>query len=592
MFLVPSIALRGCGGTLTCSGTTSFLGRSVVSAVESAVGKSHHYSTLFQNPALKDHGSLYRSSRWSSCKPLLSLVSSTTSHRYFNTSTTTFQRKNYYEILGVSRNASSKDIKKAYYELAKKYHPDTNKGDPSVAGKFQAVSEAYEVLSDETKRKEYDQWGTTSEEMGRQGGGPHPGAAGFGGRTTQWNFTSQIDPEELFRRIFGQAGFEMGAQEDYAGSQFGFGASEEFYIDEDDLDFLEAFFFPSGQGRQQYYDLDLDESSSRSGRGKRRRPREADDPFSDHEWSDDPFLNDEWSDDPFSKSRPERGKKKKKGKKGVAEQGFPKKISVQLSFLEAARGCNKGVSVNVIDVCPKCNGNRAEPGTKAVRCPNCHGTGMETISTGPFVMRSTCRQCHGTRMYIRYPCMECEGKGSTVQKRSIKVPIPAGIQDGQTIRMPVGKKEVFLTVRVSQSDYYKRDGADIHTTNAISIAQAALGGTLPVEGIYEQLYIKVPPGSSSHDRIRLTGKGLKRVNSYGQGDHYIHLKIKVPRKLTREQEALLHAFAETETGVQGTVNSVNITSTGEKKSAHSGDKLKAIRRALYGDTEDFEEDAG
>lgn len=135
-------------------------------------------------------------------------------------------KRNYYEILGVSKNASAKDIKKAYYQLAKKYHPDTNKGDPDSSKKFQQVSEAYEVLSDETKRKEYDTWGATSEQMGMGGMG------GGGGKTynPHWQYRSTVNAEELFRKIFGDAGFQGGAFsdfDDFAESKYGFGAAQE-----------------------------------------------------------------------------------------------------------------------------------------------------------------------------------------------------------------------------------------------------------------------------------------------------------------------------------------------------------------------------
>lgn len=135
-------------------------------------------------------------------------------------------KRNYYEILGVSRNASSKDIKKAYYQLAKKYHPDTNKDDPNAGKKFQEVSEAYEILSDDTKRKEFDTWGSTSEQMGMGGTGPGPGS---GAQGFNWQYKSTINPEELFRKIFGDAGFAtgFGDHEDYEESSYGFGAAKE-----------------------------------------------------------------------------------------------------------------------------------------------------------------------------------------------------------------------------------------------------------------------------------------------------------------------------------------------------------------------------
>lgn len=225
----------------------------------------------------------------------------------------------YYNVLGVDKKATAKDIKKAYYQLAKKYHPDTNKDDPNAGKKFQEVSEAYEVLSDDTKRREYDMYGQTSEQMGRAGGGGG-GPRGPEGFSQSWQYQSTMNPEELFRKIFGDQAFR-GQFDDFAESTFGFGGAQE--------------------------------------------------------------------------------------------------IQMALTFSQAARGVNKDIDVNVVDTCPKCRGSRCEPGTKPGRCQYCNGSGMETISTGPFVMRSTCRYCQGTRQYIKFPCLECEGKGQTVSLKYI-----------------------------------------------------------------------------------------------------------------------------------------------------------------------------
>jgi DnaJ homolog subfamily A member 3 len=154
---------------------------------------------------------------------------------------------------------------------------------------------------------------------------------------------------------------------------------------------------------------------------------------------------------------------------------------------------------------------------------------METISTGPFVMRSTCRMCHGTRLYNKNPCKECSGKGSTQQRKTIQIPVPAGVEDGQTIRMNAGNKELYITFRVAKSEYFRRDGADVHTDADISLSQALLGGTVDIQGLFEDVKLKIPAGTSSHTRIRLANKGMKRISSYGHGDHYVHLKIKIPQ---------------------------------------------------------------
>ncbi|XP_054268355.1 protein tumorous imaginal discs, mitochondrial-like isoform X1 [Macrosteles quadrilineatus] len=403
-------------------------------------------------------------------------------HRKLHTSHQLFKKKDYYEVLGVSRNASVKDIKKSYFQLAKKYHPDTNK-DADAVRKFQEVSEAYEVLSDDTKRKQYDSWGATSEQMGM--GSPPPGGQSQGFNTHNWQFHSTIDPEELFRKIFGEGGFaNANFGEDYAESKFGFGAAQE--------------------------------------------------------------------------------------------------VSMRLTFTQAARGVNKEIHVNVVDTCPKCNGTRTEPGTKAIKCHICNGTGYEQLSTGPFVMRSTCRACNGTRMLIKYPCGECEGKGSNVQRKKLVVRVPPGVEDGQTVRMPVGNKELFITFRVDKSEYFHRDGADVHTDADISLSQAVLGGTIRIQGIYEDHTVQIAPGTSSHTRIRLSDKGLKKVNTTSQyGDHYVHIRVKIPKKLTDKQRALMIAYAELEEDTPGIIRGIALKKDGSKQTFEGEDELlNQVRNAL------------
>ncbi|KAH6937162.1 hypothetical protein HPB50_025808 [Hyalomma asiaticum] len=360
--------------------------------------------------------------------------------------------------------------------LAKKYHPDTNKGDPEAQKKFQEVSEAYEVLSDEGKRQQYDSWGSTSGFAG--GGGP--------GQQGTWGpegFHSTIDPEELFRKIFGDLGGRTGFSDfDFSESQFGFGGAQE--------------------------------------------------------------------------------------------------VILNLTFQQAARGVNKDVTVNVVDTCRRCQGTRSEPGTKLIRCPFCNGSGMETISTGPFVMRSTCRHCHGTRMHVQSPCIECHAKGTTVQRKTVTVPVPAGVEDGQTVRMQVGKKELFVTFKVARSDYYRRDGADIHTDAAITLSQAVLGGTVRVQGLYDDIMLKIPAGTSSHTKIRLANKGVKRLNSSGYGDHYVHLKIRIPQRLNDKQKALIQAYAELETDTPGTVDGLVNTRQGKTAMDDPSGLVRQIRTAL------------
>ncbi|KAA0187066.1 Lethal (2) tumorous imaginal disc, partial [Fasciolopsis buskii] len=311
----------------------------------------------------------------------------------FRTLHSTFsQKKDYYKILGINQNASQSEIKKAYYELAKKYHPDVNKNDSNAAQKFQEVSEAYEILGDESKRKQYDSFGPSNAR-----------SSGFGNQQySGFEYHSQINPEEFFKRIF----------------------------------------------------------------------------------RDSEFAFKEWST----------------GDRGFAESIFgfssTKEIPVNLTFEEAARGVNKEISINLPATCHRCGGSRAEPGTGATPCPNCRGTGTENLNTGPFLLRSVCRRCQGSGTIVRHPCVECEGKGRVVGRRLVSVAIPAGVEDGQVLRVAVGddrqsSQELFVQVRVERSRHFRREGADVHSDITISLAQAALGGKIRIPGIYETLLISV-----------------------------------------------------------------------------------------------------
>nr|KAF6354709.1 DnaJ heat shock protein family (Hsp40) member A3 [Myotis myotis] len=192
----------------------------------------------------------------------------------------------------------------------------------------------------------------------------------------------------------------------------------------------------------------------------------------------------------------------------------------------------------------------------------------ETINTGPFVMRSTCRRCGGRGTIITTPCVICRGAGEAKQKKKVVIPVPAGVEDGQTVRMPVGKREIFITFRVEKSPVFRRDGADIHSDLFISIAQALLGGTARAQGLYETISVTIPPGVQADQKIRMSGKGIPRINSYGYGDHYIHIKIRVPKRLTSRQHNLILSYAEDETDVEGTVNGITSTSTGKRSTGN------------------------
>jgi len=397
-----------------------------------------HYST---NRFLKS--SLYTSSHY---YPLLSQTTAQSLKyqslpRKIHFTASNLASKDYYKTLGVSKNSSQKEIKKAYYQLAKKFHPDTNKGDKNASIKFAEVAEAYEVLGDESKRQEYDMLGSAGYHSSQQGGGRQQAgwsSQGFGG---------QMNPEDLFRKIF----------EEFSGSQKGGGARN---------------------------------------------------PFEDF------------------------------------QEYAPLEVYLDLTFNEAAKGVNKQINIQLMDTCQRCHGNGNEPGSKISRCGFCGGTGTEQISTGPFVMRSTCRKCGGTGKLITSPCVECGGRGQTKQKKTVTVPVPAGVEDKQTVRMQVGAREIFITFRVLGSSIFKRKGADVHSDAEISIFQAALGATLRIPGIHGSTELVIPAGTGSDKRFHFKGNGIKKLNSYGYGDHYVHVKIKPPRNFTHDQKNLLRKIAE------------------------------------------------
>uniref|UniRef100_A0A1I8I6F2 J domain-containing protein n=1 Tax=Macrostomum lignano TaxID=282301 RepID=A0A1I8I6F2_9PLAT len=325
-----------------------------------------------------------------SAVPWLSLMC----RRSLRTSSALFKR-DYYEVLGLGRQADQKDIKRAYYQLAKKYHPDVNKNDPGAAKKFQEVSEAYEVLSDEAKRRQYDAYGMAGGGSGGPGQSASASGRGSGG------YHGSIDPEELFRRIFRDAGF------DFSG-----------------------------------------------------------------------FNNNDSATQGFAES--------------VFGFGPAKEMSLRLTFEEAACGAVKAVQVNAVGDCRKCRGSGAEPGSRVVNCPQCNGTacesapindysstrtaatqlhsaGYETLSTGAFYMRSTCRRCGGARRAAATPCTECGGKGRTIQRRNLQIVVPAGVESGQTLRVPLSgvgggsTEEIWARIEVTPSDRFRRDRADVHS---------------------------------------------------------------------------------------------------------------------------------
>ena len=352
-------------------------------------------------------------------------------------------KRDYYEVLGVDRNADEEALKKAYRKLAKKYHPDMNPGDAAAAEKFKEASEAYAILSDPQKRQQYDQ--------------------------------------------FGHAAFEQGA---------GFDASG--------FDFSDIFGQMGGMG---------DIFSDLFGTGRRQRNPSA------------------------------------------PMQGDNVRARVSISFADAISGCTRNVDVTLKEECATCHGTGAKPGTSPKICPKCRGTGQVTIRQQSLfgMMQSTqpCPDCRGTGKIIEQRCPNCAGSGYTSSRKTIEVTIPAGIDDGQSIRIR-GKGEpgrnkgprgdLLVEVRVASDPEFVRQDMDIFSNVEISFAQAALGGDLRIRTVDGDVIYTVRPGTQSGTRVRLKGKGVPSVrNKDVRGDHYVTLTIRTPTRLNEEaKEALRH----------------------------------------------------
>ncbi|MCX7842684.1 MAG: molecular chaperone DnaJ [Clostridia bacterium] len=356
-------------------------------------------------------------------------------------------KRDYYEVLGVGRNASDAEIKKAYRKLAKQYHPDVNPGDKAAEARFKEVNEAYEVLSDQQKRSKYDQFG-------------HAG----------------IDPN-------GFGGFQGGY------GDFDFGGIG---------DIFETFFGGSSFG-------------GRSGAKARRGP----------------------------------------------QKGADLKCSMEIAFEEAAFGVEREINVRRMENCTTCEGTGAKPGTSPSACAHCNGTGQvqykQSTPFGQFVNIKTCDVCHGEGRIITSPCTACGGKGKISKSVVIKINVPAGIDDGQTISLrgegEPGSKggpsgDLYITVRVKPHPIFQRQGTDVLCDIPITFVQAALGAELEVPTLDGKVKYNIPEGTQTGSVFRLKGKGIPFLRGNGRGDQYVKVVIEVPKHLSEKQKALLKEFAE------------------------------------------------
>lgn len=351
-------------------------------------------------------------------------------------------KRDYYDVLEVSRDASAEDIKKSYRKLARKYHPDINPGDKEAEAKFKELAEAYAVLSDQEKRSNYDRFG-------------HAGADGQG---------------------FGDfGGFGGGFGGDFGGIN----------------DIFDIFF--GGGGRQ------------RTG----------------------------------------------------PQKGTDLRLNLELSFKEAAFGVERDIQVPRTESCETCAGSGAAPGTELKQCGVCHGSGQtqQAVNTpfGRMVQSQTCHYCHGKGKIIEKPCPTCRGSGEVRRTRSIHIKIPAGVDNGNRIRLngegepglrggPHGDLYVYVTVRPHK--IFKREGNDIYCEIPINFAQAALGDTISVPTLEQEVEMKIPEGTQTGAVFRLRGKGISYLNGGGRGDQHVRIKVVTPTKLNEKQRELLKEFAE------------------------------------------------
>ncbi len=366
--------------------------------------------------------------------------------------------KDFYAVLGVGRSASADDIKKAYRKLARELHPDRNPGNSDAEERFKAASEAYDVLSDDRKRKEYD-------EMRSLFGS---GAFRRGARTGGGGF----DPSDLFGGGFGGAPGAAAGDRRFGGAGFS--------------DIFSTIF--SGGG-----------------------------------------------------ASPRRG----------PQRGRDVEAEVTLDFAHAVQGTTLPLTLRSPGVCDSCQGSGAKPGTTPKTCPVCRGSGLTTRNQGSFSFSEPCRECQGVGSIVEQKCPECRGTGGVTKNRTINVRFPAGVADGQRIRLagrgepgerggPAG--DLYVLVRVRADELFGRSGDDITLTVPITYAEAVLGTDLRVPTLDGSVTLRVPPGTPSGRKLRARGKGVMRKDGKA-GDLIVTLDVVVPAAVSAEARAALETFA-------------------------------------------------
>ncbi|MBU1151621.1 molecular chaperone DnaJ, partial [Patescibacteria group bacterium] len=358
-------------------------------------------------------------------------------------------QKDLYKILGIEKGASDAELKSAYRKMALKWHPDKHKGDKDAETKFKEINMAYEILSDKSKRQQYDTFGSTG------GSGGHGGGGGFSG---------------------------------FQGFDYGNGGG-------DFADIFESFFGGGG--------------------GRSRR----------------------------AKDGPMRGN--------------DIEANVKISFEEAVFGTEKELEISKPDVCGHCDGSGAEPGSPIKTCENCGGAGeirsVKNTILGQMATTRTCDMCAGKGKVPEKKCGKCHGTTRVREKDRVKIKIPAGVDNGSTIRLS-GKGEggvnkgpsgdLYINLVVEPSKKFVRYGQDIHSEAKLHLLQAVLGAEVKVETVQGKATIKIPPGTEDGKVFKLSGKGVPKINSSSHGDHLVKVKIDVPAKLSKKERELYEQLAK------------------------------------------------
>lgn len=357
--------------------------------------------------------------------------------------------KDLYEILGVSKDASDSEIKKAFRRRARELHPDVNKA-VDAEDQFKELNEAYDVLSDPNKRAQYDRFGTI------------PGAAGggYGGGS------GYVDFDDLFGGGFGGMG-----------------------------DIFSSFF--GGQGGQ--------------------------------------------------------------GGRPARKEGRDMGVGLRITLEEVARGVEKEIVYDRLAPCPDCKGTGLGENGKVVTCPECGGKGrvvsVQRTFLGDMQTATTCKKCNGTGSSIENPCPECEGQGRVPDRQRVTVKVPAGIRDGQQLRVGgfgeagiqgAQAGDLIVTCRVQPHEFFERDGDDLHGRANISFIQAILGAEIEIDGIMpdEKVQVRIPAGCQNEQVVRVKGFGMPRLKSDIRGSMYVHVNVVIPEKITKKQRELLEKLAD------------------------------------------------